>query len=192
MIKTNKLVALGLLAAVGANFVLAPAASAAGNGATNFVYAPGTVSGGGDGSDSNGNGGDGSNAKWTVSYPVQTNIADGNTQGNGAALKFEVKATSGGDLSAALGTKVINITPGSNTVNLQTSGNSPKTVTLQLASGDSAAAAKDLSGTTPIATLSTSKSTVNGWAYLKDVSENPVAGETYSGKVTWDIVQADA
>lgn len=197
MIKTNKLVTLGVLAAIGANFVLAPAASAA-TGATTFTYTAGQVTGGGDGDGS----GDSSNDTWAVSIPVKVNLTDANdSSANAKKFQFSVKPLDDTKtLTQALNGKTIKITPSTSTTTggsysggiLTLNGSTNQEVQLLQA----ASVTPGEKVTDSIATFSASDITSQdavGKEYSKTagayfVDHQEVAeGTTYSAKVIWDI-----
>lgn len=205
MIKTNKLVALGLLAAVGLNFAVAPAVSAAG---TDILYTPGQTSGGGNG----GGSGDGSGvANWTVDYPVATQVDDDSTTFQSAKKMtfqlFNTKEDGSKADQAYTGSKKVNIKlagtssatqNGTIKMTKNTVGEATPELQLSVKNGQQeqkisakASASSDQNVATLGKTAASGANTNSSDAFVYLAKKAGVKGDSYKATLTWSISAED-
>lgn len=195
MLKTNKLVSLGVLSVIGLGLAVAPTVSADTTNTTTFGYTAGQA-GGGDDSD------------WVLDMPVQINLSDkntGNVEQNGAALKFSLYNAydNGGNTKAQYtGSKTVTvklgavasgkISGGSVIMDKGTNkGNGQVLLSLINGSNNAVAPKANADSDNAIATLSSKTTSETGKAGITK-SGTLAKGDTFNSTLSWTISQADA
>ncbi len=187
IMKTKKLLALGLLSAMTVTSLSGTSVFAAENamdstGATDVSYKPGSSTGGD---------GDGNVSSWTVDYPVKIVLDDATvTQQSGREIEFAVVNTSNNQpyigaatVKATLKDHADKTTDG-NSIKMQNSSGTPQTnVTMQLHDGS---AVIKTDGTGTVAQLNKTTKTKKIFAYLNN-KNGATNTQTYKTTLTWNF-----
>lgn len=194
IMKTKKLLALGLLSAMTVTSLAGTNVSAAtfeGTGRTEVTYAPGSSTGGD---------GDGNVSDWTVDYPVKIVLDDGtDSKANARKINFSIHNTTGGaDYS---GSKTVKASlekhddADNGAIKLKDNGGTGTAqngvkMKLEKSTGSPSTITPHKTNSVEIGTLSSTAKKFSLDAYLSDTSGVPKTGvvsQTYGTTLKWNF-----